>query len=124
MEVVVQIVRNKFLGALYSVLLPLALSAQERPDPKALLIRASASVFTAKTVRLAATKSYGSRIPPAPFNIAFIRGGRAREEWLYPIGHSSISLTVFDGTNLWQYHGLGNQYTKESCLCLEAFGRN
>jgi len=41
------------------MLLPLALFAQNPPDARALLARADASIFTAKTVRLAATQARG-----------------------------------------------------------------
>jgi TonB family protein len=88
--------------------------AQDRPDARDLLSRADGPIFTAKTVRLAATQSQGfvvaTPFPGNPFKIEFIRGGKARVEYLG--GSNPISLTIFDGTNLWEYHRLGNQYTK------------
>ncbi|MGA7237975.1 MAG: TonB family protein [Bryobacteraceae bacterium] len=99
------------------LLLPIALSfGQDRPDPRDLLSRADAPIFTAKTVRLAATQSrgfVGSQSPGSPFKIEFVRGGRGRAEYQFPVGNAPISLTVFDGTYLWEYHDLGKQYTRK-----------
>jgi TonB family protein len=90
--------------------------AQNRPDARDLLSRADAPIFTAKTVRLAATRATGAvgaaPIPASPFKIEFVRGGKSRVEYLS--GNFPISLTIFDGTDLWEYHQLGNQYTKTS----------
>jgi TonB family protein len=89
--------------------------AQDRPDARELLLRADASIFTAKTVRLAATQAHGfavgSPLPGNPFKIEFVRGGKGRAE--YFAGNSTITLILFDGTDLWEYHQLGNQYTKK-----------
>ena len=55
------------------------LFAQNRPDARDLLSRADAPIFTAKTVRVAATRSQsfvGSQLPGSPFKIEFVRGGR------------------------------------------------
>lgn len=98
------------------LMLAAALScAQDRPDVRDLLSRADAPIFTAKTVRLAATQSHGfvgaSQLPGNPFKIEFVRGGRGRAEYL--AGNTTITLMVFDGTNAWEYHQLGNQYTKK-----------
>lgn len=88
---------------------------QDRPDARDLLTRADAAIFTSKTVRLAATHSQGfvgSESPGSPFKIEFVRGGRGRAEYKFPVGDGTITLIVFDGTYLWEYHNLGNQYTK------------
>lgn len=90
-----------------------ALFAQSRPDARDLLSRADASVFAARTVRLAATQSQGfvgSQLPGNRFKIEFVRGGKGRAEFL--AGNTTITSMVFDGTDLWTYHQLGNQYTK------------
>ena len=91
-----------------------ALCAQDRPDARDLLSRADAALFAAKTVRLAATQAHGfvagAPLPANPFNIEFVRGGKGRAEFL--AGNTTITLMVFDGTDLWTYHQLGNQYTR------------
>jgi TonB family protein len=96
--------------------LPLALFGQNPPDARALLARADASLFTARTVRLAATqgRAFVNVEPPLanPFELEFVRGGRGRAE--FRAGNTIITLMVFDGANLWEYHNLGNQYTKKS----------
>jgi len=99
------------------LLLSSALLAQVPPDPRELLARADAPIFTAKTVRLAATQSTGfagvaAASPANPFKMEFVRGGRGRAEFL--AGNTTITLMVFDGANLWEYHDLGNQYTKRA----------
>jgi TonB family protein len=89
--------------------------AQNRPDARDLLSRADMAIFTAKTVRLAASQSHGFVGSPflgSPFKIEFIRGGKGRAEYRYPVGDGTITLMVFDGVYLWEYHSLGNQYTK------------
>jgi len=101
------------------LLLPAALSlAQNLPDARDLLSRADAAIFTAKTVRLALTKSQdfvgGSPLLGSPFEIEFVRGGKGRAEYRYPVGSGTITLMVFDGTNLWEYHDRGKQYTKST----------
>jgi TonB family protein len=100
----------KFLTLL---LLPVVAQAQ-MPDARDLLTRASSSIFVAKTVRLEGTLSRnfagGPSLPASVFKLAFVRGGLGREEWL--AGSTTTSLRVFDGANLWEYHSLGNQYTK------------
>jgi len=97
------------------LLLPLALPAQNPPDPLELLTTASGSIFTARTVRIAGTQSSGfagvALLPGNPFKMAFLRGGRGRAEWW--AGNSLITLMLFDGANLWEYHQLGNQYSKK-----------
>ena len=113
----VLIVQGTLSAALSLSLVPLDLFAQARPDPRELLQRAGASIFSAKTVRLAGTKSNGfaGALPRAnPFKLAFVRGGPGRFEWFYPVGNGWITLMVFDGTNLWEYHGFGNQYSKKT----------
>lgn len=99
------------------LLLSSALLAQVPPDPRELLARADAPIFTAKTVRLAAIQSTGfagvaAASPANPFKMEFVRGGRGRAEFL--AGNTTITLMVFDGANLWEYHDLGNQYTKRA----------
>ena len=95
---------------------PVALFAQGSLDAIRVLERADASLFTAKTVRLAATQATsfaGVQPPPAnPFELQFVRGGRGRAE--FRAGETLITLTVFDGTNLWEYHDFGHQYTKKA----------
>ena len=102
------------------MLLPLALFAQNPPDARALLARADASIFTAKTVRLAATQARGfaglDPLPGSPFKLEFVRGGRGRAEFRASLSNTIITLMVFDGANLWEYHDLGNQYTKKSAV--------
>jgi TonB family protein len=97
-----------------SLLLLSALAQAQTPDARDLLARAGSSIFVAKTVRLEGTISRGfaggAPLPANAFKLAWIRGGRGRQEWL--AGSNTISLTVFDGANLWEYHSLGNQYTK------------
>jgi TonB family protein len=100
------------LRTLPFLLLPLTLHAQNPPDARVLLSRADAPIFTAKTVRLAATHSTTFTtdkypLPGNPFKLEFIRGGRGRAEFV------GITLMIFDGANLWEYHNLGNQYTKK-----------
>jgi TonB family protein len=98
------------------ILAAAVLFAQDRPDARDLLSRADATIFAAKTVRLAATQSQGfvvgSQLPGSPFKIEFVRGGKGRAEYQYPVGNATITLIVFDGTYLWEYHDLGHQYTK------------
>ena len=98
--------------------LPVTLLAQNPPDAKTLLTRADAPIFTAKTVRLSAKQASGfvgsEPVPSSVFTLEFVRGGRGRAEFHSGIGDALISLTVFDGTNLWQYHALGKQYTKKA----------
>jgi TonB family protein len=88
--------------------------AQDRPDARDLLAQGDDPIFTAKTVRLAATKSHGFAgnrpLPGNPFRIEFVRGGKGRAEYLG--SPNPITLIIFDGTTLWEYHRLGNQYTK------------
>jgi TonB family protein len=97
------------------LLLPLATFAQNPPDARGLLARADESIFTAKTVRLGATQSRSfvgaAPLPGNPFEIEFVRGGRGRAE--FRAGNTIVTLMVFDGANLWEYHDLGNQYTKK-----------
>lgn len=103
---------------LVSVLFPLALFAQNPPDARALLARADASIFTPKTVRVAATQARSfagvAPLPGNPFKLEFIRGGRGRAEFRASLSNAIITLMVFDGTSLWEYHDLGNQFTKTS----------
>ncbi len=98
------------------LLLPAALSfAQNRPDARDLLSRADMSIFTAKTVRLAASRSegfVGSPLPSAPFTIEFVRGGKGRAEYRYPASGSPLTVMVFDGTYLWEYHDFTRRYTR------------
>jgi len=100
------------------LLLPVALaSAQNRQDARDLLSRADTAIFSARTVRLAATQSQGfvgSQLPGAPFKIEFVRGGKGRAEYGYPASRSPITLMVFDGAYLWEYHDLTRRYTKNT----------
>ncbi len=93
------------------------LLAQTAPDARDLLTRADASIFTAKTVRLAAIQARGyagqTPLPGSRLKIEFVRGGRGRTEFSAGLSNVLISLTVFDGSYLWEYHELGKQYTKK-----------
>lgn len=102
------------LRALYVLLPAFALLAQNPPDALDVLTGAGATLFTAKTVRIAGTQSMGFigfQTPrPNPFKMEFVRGGRGRAEWR--AGNTLVTLMVFDGTNFWEYHDFANQYTK------------
>ena len=100
---------------------------QDRPDARDLLSRADAAIFTSKTVRLAATHSQGfvgSESPGSPFKIEFVRGGRGRAEYKFPVGDGTITLIVFDGTYLWEYHNSGQSVHQEARVRLDVSGRN
>lgn len=117
------------------LLLPPILLAQGPVDERELLARADASLFTARTVRLAATQSTSfagaASVPPGnPFKMEFVRGGRGRVE--YFAGNTTVSLFLFDGADQWEYRQFGNTYSKRPAsawtfqgeIATLAYGRN
>src|SRR5215475_4859981 len=97
--------------------MPVTLFVQNGPDAKALLTRADAAIFAAKTVRLAASADDSFiAAPPSflrSFELQFERDGRSREEFFLGRGRDKrFSLTVFDGSNRWMYWDQDNRYTK------------